>query len=103
MWPSELGWRCRRNGRADEDTRERRGGIAVLVRRDDARREDGRSTEHASERSLEGERPDTTIGNSGSVEELEKALAGEWTSLMALAERRLATLAELRPFDGGSV
>jgi hypothetical protein len=72
----------------EADALRQRGGAIVLVRRENAGRTDGRSTEHASERGLREIKPDIIIENDGTLEQL-RALVGElWTTFAAQAELR---------------
>jgi hypothetical protein len=63
----------------------RRGGSVVLVRRGAGGRTDGRSAAHASERALDGDRPDAVLENDGTVEDLRRAFEGQWPFLLARA------------------
>jgi hypothetical protein len=70
----------------EADAIRRHGGVVLLVRRADANRSDGRSTEHESERALDAIRPDIIIDNDGTLEELRALAEDLWSSLAALKE-----------------
>ncbi len=100
VWVDYLFMRWEREGRPPvviADTRfpnesaaiRRRGGAVILVRREAAKRTDGRSTGHASERALDGEAPDVTLDNDGTIADLGKALEGAWPGIRQIAGERL--------------
>ncbi len=68
------------------------GGVVILVRRG-AGREDGRSAAHASERALDGEEPDLTIDNDGTIADLGLKLQAVWPLILdKTAENRRAVM-----------
>jgi hypothetical protein len=70
----------------EADALRQRGGAIILVRRENAGRTDGRSTEHASERGLREIKPDIIVENDGTLEQL-RALVDtlRWRPLPASA------------------
>lgn len=59
-----------------------RGGVVVEIVRTGAGRADGRSTAHASETALAGDRPDHTVLNDGSIEDL-RAIAQNLVKILS--------------------
>jgi hypothetical protein len=65
-----------------------RAGVVLLVRRAEAKRVDGRSSEHASERSLANEKPDFILENDGTILDLNRAIAKLWPRVSTLGQLR---------------
>ena len=64
------------------------GGVVILVTREGAGRADGRSARHISETALDGEEPDVTIANNGTVGDLARALDRAWPEIVRIARGR---------------